>query len=174
MAEDASSKKFLTGHFKRDCRSGKKNNANAGGSKKGFKVQSQGQGQNFTALLMNLRVDRMSGATTHVCKDRCWFKTYEPIEDGSVLHMGDDHFDPIHGKGSVALEFSSRKTITLFNVLYVPKLRFGYYNNESRDVVFDENRFSSIPKPKDVIPNSVESQRDDHSDDVPSEVPEPS
>ncbi|GJY63680.1 zinc finger, CCHC-type containing protein [Tanacetum coccineum] len=37
-----------------------------------------------------------SGATTHVCKDRC---------------------------GSVALKFSSGKTITLFNVLYVPKLR---------------------------------------------------
>ncbi|GJY17421.1 zinc finger, CCHC-type containing protein [Tanacetum coccineum] len=70
-----------------------------------------------------------SGATTHVCKDRCWFKTYEPVEDGSVLYMGDEHFAPIHGKGSVALEFSSRKTITLFNVLYVPKLRFGYYNN---------------------------------------------
>ncbi|GJU60145.1 zinc finger, CCHC-type containing protein [Tanacetum coccineum] len=64
-----------------------------------------------------------SGATTHVCKDRCWFKTYEPVEDGSVLYMGDDHFAPIHGKGSVALEFSSGKTITLFNVLYVPKLR---------------------------------------------------
>ncbi|GJR50224.1 hypothetical protein Tco_1400745 [Tanacetum coccineum] len=44
---------------------------------------------------------------------------------------------------------------------------------ESRDAIFDENRFSSIPRPKDVIPNSVESQRDDHSDDVPSEVPEP-
>ncbi|GKC72127.1 zinc finger, CCHC-type containing protein, partial [Tanacetum coccineum] len=27
--------------------------------------------------------------------------------------------------------------------------------------------------PKDIIPNSVESQRDDHSDDVPSETPEP-
>ncbi|GJY66167.1 zinc finger, CCHC-type containing protein [Tanacetum coccineum] len=64
-----------------------------------------------------------SGATTHVCKDRCWFKTYEPVEDGSVLYMGDEHFAPIHGKGSVALEFSSGKTITLFNVLYVPKLR---------------------------------------------------
>nr|GEU87020.1 zinc finger, CCHC-type [Tanacetum cinerariifolium] len=64
-----------------------------------------------------------SGATTHVCKHRCWFKTYEPAEDGFVLHMGDDHFAPVHGKGSVALEFSSGKTITLFNVLYVPKLR---------------------------------------------------
>nr|GEV37940.1 hypothetical protein [Tanacetum cinerariifolium] len=40
---------------------------------------------------------------------------------------------------------------------------------ELKDVVFDENHFSSIPRPKDVIPNSVESQRDDHSDDVPIE-----
>nr|GEU76732.1 zinc finger, CCHC-type [Tanacetum cinerariifolium] len=37
--------------------------------------------------------------------------------------MGDDHFAHVHGKGSVALEFSSGRTITLFNVLYVPKLR---------------------------------------------------
>nr|GEY44046.1 zinc finger, CCHC-type [Tanacetum cinerariifolium] len=64
-----------------------------------------------------------SGATTHVCKDHCWFKTYEPVEDGSVLYMGDDHFAHVHGKISVALEFSSGKTITLFNALYVPKLR---------------------------------------------------
>ncbi|GJS41266.1 zinc finger, CCHC-type containing protein [Tanacetum coccineum] len=40
---------------------------------------------------------------------------------------------------------------------------------ESRDAIFDENRFSSIPRPKDVIPNSDESQRDDHSNDVPIE-----
>ncbi|GKA07424.1 zinc finger, CCHC-type containing protein [Tanacetum coccineum] len=29
-----------------------------------------------------------SGATMHVCKDRCWFKTYESLNDGSILHMG--------------------------------------------------------------------------------------
>ncbi|GKD13427.1 zinc finger, CCHC-type containing protein [Tanacetum coccineum] len=40
---------------------------------------------------------------------------------------------------------------------------------ESRDAIFDENRFSSIPRPKDIIPNSDESQRDDHTDGVPSE-----
>nr|GEW93065.1 uncharacterized protein [Tanacetum cinerariifolium] len=44
---------------------------------------------------------------------------------------------------------------------------------ESRDAIFDENRFSSILRPKDIIPNTDESQRDDHSDDVPSEIPEP-
>ncbi|GJX36181.1 zinc finger, CCHC-type containing protein [Tanacetum coccineum] len=216
-----------------------------------------------------------SGATTHVCKDRCWFKTYEPMEEGSVLYMGDEHFASVHGKGSVALEFSSGKTITLFNVLYVPKLRFGYYNNghvhykrmfemskddlihaidenpkkcflikgtrlprmnfgirndptfhtcefrvvrlsdpkrktlgekgidcifigyaehskayrfyviepddsisinsiiESKDAIFDENRFSLILGPKDIIPNVEESQMDDHTNDVSSEIPKP-
>nr|GEZ01815.1 zinc finger, CCHC-type [Tanacetum cinerariifolium] len=64
-----------------------------------------------------------SGATTHVCKDRCWFKTYDLVEDRDVLYKGDDHFAHVHGKGSMALEFSFGKTITLFNVLYVPKLR---------------------------------------------------
>nr|GEV33599.1 zinc finger, CCHC-type [Tanacetum cinerariifolium] len=44
---------------------------------------------------------------------------------------------------------------------------------ESKDAIFDENHFSSIPRPKDIIANSVKSQRDDHSDDVPSETPEP-
>ncbi|GKA23658.1 zinc finger, CCHC-type containing protein [Tanacetum coccineum] len=54
-----------TGHFKRDCRSrNKKNNVDA------------------------IAWWNDSGATTHVCKDRCWFKTYEPVEDGSVLLQG--------------------------------------------------------------------------------------
>ncbi|GJY63696.1 zinc finger, CCHC-type containing protein, partial [Tanacetum coccineum] len=44
---------------------------------------------------------------------------------------------------------------------------------ESRDAIFNENRFSSIPRPKDIIPNSDESQRDDQSNDVPSETLKP-
>ncbi|GJV62248.1 zinc finger, CCHC-type containing protein [Tanacetum coccineum] len=142
MTEDASSKKFLIGHFKRDCRSGNKKNANAGDSKKGYKDQSQDQCQNLVPVwnrfikcsvsliseALYVHVDAIawwidSDATTHVCKDRCWFKTYEPVKDGSILYMGDDHFAPVHGRGSVVLEFSSGKSITLFNVLYVPKLR---------------------------------------------------
>nr|GEU31537.1 zinc finger, CCHC-type [Tanacetum cinerariifolium] len=172
----------------KDCRSGQKNNTKAGGSGKGSKEQSYDQ---VDAIAWWID----SNATTHVCKDCCWFKTFEPIEDGSVLYMGDEHFDPVHHKGSVALEFSSGKTATLFNVLYVPKLpsyipqqngvaekknralkemvnsMLSY--TESRDTIFDENRFSSIPRPKDIIPNVQESLRDDHFDDVPSEIPEP-
>ncbi|GJU87594.1 zinc finger, CCHC-type containing protein [Tanacetum coccineum] len=44
---------------------------------------------------------------------------------------------------------------------------------ESRDAIFDENRFSSIPRLKDIIPNVQESQMYDHADDVPSEIPGP-
>nr|GEU47445.1 reverse transcriptase domain-containing protein [Tanacetum cinerariifolium] len=46
-------------------------------------------------------------------------------------------------------------------------------DQESRDAIFDENRFSSVPRPKDVMPSPDESQRDDHSNDVPSETLEP-
>jgi hypothetical protein len=132
-----------TGHFKKDCRFGKKHdNANASGSGKGSKDRSENQGQKSIRDLNSLIKHSVSlnseafyvqddaaawwidsGATTHVCKDRFWFKTFVPVEDGSVLYMGDDHFAPVEGKGNVVLEFSSGKTITLFNVLYVPKLR---------------------------------------------------
>nr|GEU69216.1 hypothetical protein [Tanacetum cinerariifolium] len=44
---------------------------------------------------------------------------------------------------------------------------------EGRDAIFAENCFSSIPRPKDIIPNVQESQIDDHTDDVPNEIPEP-
>nr|GEV84774.1 zinc finger, CCHC-type [Tanacetum cinerariifolium] len=44
---------------------------------------------------------------------------------------------------------------------------------ESRDAIFDENCFSSTSRPKDIMPNLEESQTDDHSHEVPSEIPEP-
>nr|GEW28030.1 hypothetical protein [Tanacetum cinerariifolium] len=228
-----------------------------------------------------------SGATTHVCKDRFWFITFKPVEDGSVLYMGDEHFAPVHGKRSV---YESDKYILSMSGVFVG---FSYYNNghvhnkimlelskddlipaidenpekyttspyiphingvaerknralkemvnfmlsysglsegfwgapccravvrlpdlkrktlgekgidcifvgyaehskaykfyvtepndsiyinsiiESKDAIFDENHFSTILKPKDIIPNVQESQRDVHYDDVPSEIPEP-
>ncbi|GKE12216.1 zinc finger, CCHC-type containing protein [Tanacetum coccineum] len=96
-----------TGHFKKDCHCGnKKDNAT-------FYVQVDA---------IAWWID--SGATTHVCKCHCWFKTCELVKDGSVLYMGDDHFAPIHGKGSVVLEFNSGKSITLFNELNMHQRRW--------------------------------------------------
>ncbi|GJW78235.1 zinc finger, CCHC-type containing protein [Tanacetum coccineum] len=46
-----------------------------------------------------------SGATIHVCKDSCWFKTYESLNDGSILHMGNKSTALVHGRGYVDLRF---------------------------------------------------------------------
>ncbi|GJS16862.1 zinc finger, CCHC-type containing protein [Tanacetum coccineum] len=64
-----------------------------------------------------------SDATFHACKGRCWFDTCHLVQDGSVLHIGDELTKPILGRGNVVLEFSFGKTITLVNVVYVPGLR---------------------------------------------------
>ncbi|CAM8937663.1 unnamed protein product [Rhodiola kirilowii] len=64
-----------------------------------------------------------SGDTKHVCKDRRYFKTYEMVKDGSVLHMGNESTAPIMGQGNVVLEFSLGKTLELLNVLHVPLIR---------------------------------------------------
>ncbi|GJR39587.1 zinc finger, CCHC-type containing protein [Tanacetum coccineum] len=94
-----------TGHFKKDCHYGnKKDNTSASGSGKGSKDHSQDQAFYVQVDAIAWWID--SGATTHVCKGRYWFKTYEPVKDESVLYMSDDYFASIHGKG-----------------------RFGYYNN---------------------------------------------
>ncbi|GJU26766.1 zinc finger, CCHC-type containing protein [Tanacetum coccineum] len=258
MAEDASSKKFLVSNFNNyemvdSSHLRIEESLRAHDSDKGKGKEVVGPIVNMTkesARLVTSRgiaivVDAIAwwidyGATTHVCKDRCWFKTYEPAEDG----------------------YGSGKSITLFNVLYVPKLRIihettapytpqqngvderknrdlkemvnsmlsysglsegfwgeamavvrlsdpkrktlgekgidcifvGYAEHfkayrfyvivpndcvsintdiELRDAIFNENRFSSIHRAKDIIPNSDESQRDDHSNDVPSETPKP-
>nr|GEX34033.1 zinc finger, CCHC-type [Tanacetum cinerariifolium] len=64
-----------------------------------------------------------SGATIHVCKDRCWFKTYESLNDGSIFHIGNESTALVHGCGCVDLKFSSKKIVSLFNVLHVPNIK---------------------------------------------------
>nr|GEW41274.1 hypothetical protein [Tanacetum cinerariifolium] len=44
-----------------------------------------------------------SGATLHVCKDRCWFKTYESLNDGSILHIKNESTTLVYGCGCVDL-----------------------------------------------------------------------
>ncbi|GJX42667.1 zinc finger, CCHC-type containing protein [Tanacetum coccineum] len=44
--------------------------------------------------------------TMHVCKDRCWFKTYESLNDGSILHIGNESTALVHGRGYVDLRLN--------------------------------------------------------------------
>nr|GEY95325.1 zinc finger, CCHC-type [Tanacetum cinerariifolium] len=87
-----------------------------------------------------------SGATVHVCKDRCWFKTYESLNDGSILHMRNKSTALVHGRGCVDLRFSSGKIVLLLNVLHVPTIRknlvsSSVLNNCGYKQVIEPNKF---------------------------------
>ncbi|GJZ30954.1 zinc finger, CCHC-type containing protein [Tanacetum coccineum] len=87
-----------------------------------------------------------SGATVHVCKDRCWFKTYESLKDGSIIYMGNESTALVHGRSCVDLRFSSEKIVYLFNVLHVPNIRknldsSSVLNNCGYKQVIESNKF---------------------------------
>ncbi|GKA60168.1 zinc finger, CCHC-type containing protein [Tanacetum coccineum] len=87
-----------------------------------------------------------SGATIHVCKDRCCFKTYESLNDGSILHMGNKSTTLVYGRGYVYFRFSSGKIVLLFNVLHVPNIRKNLVsscilNNCGYKQVMESNKF---------------------------------
>ncbi|GJX61213.1 zinc finger, CCHC-type containing protein [Tanacetum coccineum] len=67
------------GHFKKDCRVMKNNGVSAFGS------------DDEIAWWID------SGVTCHACEDHCWFDTFHLVEDGSVLHMGNESTKPILG-----------------------------------------------------------------------------
>ncbi|GJS04445.1 zinc finger, CCHC-type containing protein [Tanacetum coccineum] len=110
------------GHLKRDCKAGNVGNKANGSSIKGPVDGSSNplKGQNmFNKSLQIYYVTNVSkayfvqdddvvwwvdsGATVHVCKDRCWFKTYESLNDGSILNMGNESTSLVHGRGCVDL-----------------------------------------------------------------------
>ncbi|KAL0303187.1 UNVERIFIED_CONTAM: hypothetical protein Sradi_6186800 [Sesamum radiatum] len=118
-----------SGHFKRDCRVGKggnysKNTNGASGSGGRSKDHNPNKGQiynynynsvqHYVSLISEafyVQDDDVawwidSGATTHACKDRGWFKVFQPVDDGSVLHIGNELSAPVVGVGSVVLEFN--------------------------------------------------------------------
>ncbi|GJY75826.1 zinc finger, CCHC-type containing protein [Tanacetum coccineum] len=167
-----------------------------------------------------------SGATVHVCQDRCWFKTYESLNDGSILHIGNestaldealDKFKVFKTKaelqqGSLIKRFRTDKGGEYMDTLYFQSvgiihetaapytpqpngisesknkvlkemfnsmlsysgLSQGFWGEtmfyviepnelvsmksifESMDAIFDENRFSSVPRPSLRVPNGTE------------------
>ncbi|GJU26843.1 zinc finger, CCHC-type containing protein [Tanacetum coccineum] len=87
-----------------------------------------------------------SGAIVHMCKDRCWFKTYESLNEGSIIHMGNESTSLVHGRGCVDLRFSSGKIVSLFNVLHVPNIKknlvsSSVLNNYGYKQVIESNKF---------------------------------
>ncbi|GJX51663.1 zinc finger, CCHC-type containing protein [Tanacetum coccineum] len=153
------------GHLKKDCKGGKVGNKANGSGTNGLVDGSTNslKGQNmfnksfqvyyvtYVSEAYFVQDDDVawwvdSGATVHVCKDRCWFKTYESLNDGSILHMGNESTALVHGRGCVDLKFSSGKIVLLFNVLHVPNIRknlvsSSVLNNCGYKQVIESNKF---------------------------------
>ena len=64
-----------------------------------------------------------SEATRHICSDKKMFSSYEAINDGEQLFMGNSFTSKVEGKGKVILKMNPRKELTLNDVLHVPNIR---------------------------------------------------
>ncbi|KAL5543240.1 hypothetical protein UlMin_010950 [Ulmus minor] len=61
-------------------------------------------------------------ATFYVSYDKSIFKTFDELRSTQEIQMGNENRSKVLGKGSIDLLFTSRKTITLTNVLYVSNM----------------------------------------------------
>ena len=63
------------------------------------------------------------GATHHVCLDKKMFSSYQSIDNGEQLFMGNSSSSKVEGQGKVVLKMTSGKELTLNDVLHVPEIR---------------------------------------------------
>ncbi|GJW41359.1 zinc finger, CCHC-type containing protein [Tanacetum coccineum] len=177
------------GHLKKDCKGGKVGNKANGSGTNGLVDGSTNslKGQNMFNNLSD----------------------YESLNDGSILHMGNESTSLVCGRGCVDLKFSSGRIVSLLGHVHFKRMqdmskdglipafdmdtendlcdlhatpslgnkkyfvtfiddasRFYVIESndlvlinsiiESRDAIFDENRFSSVPRPSLRIPNRTE------------------
>nr|GEX01634.1 putative heat shock protein 70 family, peptide-binding domain protein [Tanacetum cinerariifolium] len=167
-------------HFKKDCRSGnKKDNTSASCSGRGSKDHSQDQGHMHYKRMLEMSKDELIYAIDENTekyrvaerKNRALKElvnamfSYPSLSDGfwgEAMFMTCYLLNMVHNKRN--------KTTPYELWFYVIEPNDSVSINtiiDSIDAIFDENRFSSIPRPKDNLPNLDESQRNDHSNYVP-------
>ena len=64
-----------------------------------------------------------TGATHQVCSKKKMFASYETIDNGEQLFMGNSSSSKVEGQGKVVLKMTSGKELTLNDVLHVPEIR---------------------------------------------------
>ncbi|GJY07448.1 zinc finger, CCHC-type containing protein [Tanacetum coccineum] len=111
------------GHLKKDCKGGK-----VGNKANGSGINGSVDGSTNSLKAYFVQDDDVAwwvdlGLTVHVCKDRCWIKTYDSLNDGSILYMGNKSTALVHGRGCVDLRFSSGKIVLFSNVLHAHSIK---------------------------------------------------
>ncbi|KAL0329430.1 UNVERIFIED_CONTAM: Retrovirus-related Pol polyprotein from transposon TNT 1-94 [Sesamum radiatum] len=239
-----------SGHLKRDCCVGKgrnyfKNTNRASGLGEGSKDHNPNKGHNcnynlnyvqhYVSLISEafyVQDDDVawwidSGATTHACKDRGWFKVFQPVDDGSILHMGNESSAPIvcfvgiihettapytpqqngvsEKKNRILKEMvnsmlsysglsdgfwgeamltacylinrvpNKRNNVTPYELWFYVVEHNDFISVstmiESREAIFDETRFSSIPRPKEMIPSTSRTHKETESSEMTPNEP---
>ena len=87
-----------------------------------------------------------TGATRHVCSVKMMFSTFEPIETGEKVFMGNSATSDFKGQGKVVLKMTSGKELTLTNVLYVLEIHKNLMsgsllNSHGFRLVFESDKF---------------------------------
>ena len=62
------------------------------------------------------------GATRHGCSNKNMFTSFEPVDSGEKLSMGNSATSEIQGQGKVILKMTFRTNLIVNNVLYVLKI----------------------------------------------------
>ena len=126
------------GHYIKECRfknkqkkdSGASSSGNGNGKGKAHMVET-GKDE-YVAMVTELHMTSMavsddwwldSGATIHVCNNKALFKSYAEVDEPEEVLMGNHNAAKVLGKGSVELDFTSGKKLTLMNVFHVPDLK---------------------------------------------------
>lgn len=120
------------GHYKADCYALKKKENQKGQSSYSANMVLPNDNDNdatvLTACIANVHsvndwiLD--TGASYHMCLNRDWFSTYEPMTGGSIL-MGNDAVSQVIGIGTVSIKCHDGVVRTLTDVRHVPDLRMN-------------------------------------------------
>nr|GFB18984.1 retrovirus-related Pol polyprotein from transposon TNT 1-94 [Tanacetum cinerariifolium] len=135
------------GHIKRYYKNPKKKNQNLNKKDEYANVVKEVYTTEITAIVSKMNIGMIQelhmasvtrtddwwynfGVTSHVCSNRDLFKTYKETEDEHEVMMGDNYTSKVIGSGTVEIQFTSGKKLTLMIVLHVPNIRknlvFGF------------------------------------------------
>ncbi|KAL6312007.1 hypothetical protein AAG906_017660 [Vitis piasezkii] len=129
------------GHKSVDCRLPKKNKP-----KEANVIDDITKNVSDIDLTDSLEVNLVGSNRKEWWMDTKMFSTFEPIENGEKVFMGNSATSEIKGQGKVILKMTSGKELTLTNVLYVPEIRKNLVsgsllNNHGFRLVFESNKF---------------------------------